>query len=103
MAADVYSAQSNMGRGGWTWYTGASGWMYRVAAEWILGIEKRGNTLIINPCIPRYWKEFSFEYIYNNTKYNIVVKNPKSICKSDKSTTINLVDDKIKHDIEIIM
>ncbi len=103
MAADVYSVQSNAGRGGWTWYTGASGWMYRVATEWILGIQKKGNTLSISPCIPSHWKEFSFEYNNKGTKYCFFVKNPNNVSKSEKITSIELADDKNIHNIEIIM
>ena len=82
IAADVYTAQSHTGRGGWTWYTGAAGWMYRVAVEWILGIKKEKDTLIIDPCIPRFWKSYCFEYKYKNTIYNITVNNPHGVCKA---------------------
>jgi cyclic beta-1,2-glucan synthetase len=103
IAADVYTAQSHTGRGGWTWYTGAAGWMYRVAVEWILGIKKEKDTLIIDPCIPRFWKSYCFEYKYKNTIYNITVNNPHGVCKSIKRETISLVNDKQRHDIEITL
>ena len=50
--ADVYSMPPHVGRGGWTWYTGSAGWMYRAGLEWILGFRLRGKTLLIDPCIP---------------------------------------------------
>src|SRR5499426_4876614 len=50
-AADVYAAASHVGRGGWTWYTGSAGWMYRAGVEWILGFRLRGNFLHLDPCI----------------------------------------------------
>ena len=55
MAADVYSAPDKAGRGGWTWYTGSAGWLYRAAVESILGIRKEGNRLIVKPVLPSHW------------------------------------------------
>ena len=52
MCADCYSTAPHVGRGGWTWYTGSAGWMYRAGLEWILGFRLRGKTLLIDPCIP---------------------------------------------------
>ena len=53
MAGDVYSERPHAGRGGWSWYTGAAGWMYRAGVEWILGFRLRGTALHVDPCIPR--------------------------------------------------
>ncbi len=55
VAADVYSQPPHVGRGGWTWYTGSAGWMYRVGVEGILGITLERGALRIDPCIPRHW------------------------------------------------
>lgn len=74
MAADVYAQEANMGRGGWTWYTGAAGWMYRVGIEGILGLtllSSKGFT--INPCVPKEWDEYEITYIHKKCKYNIKV------------------------------
>ncbi|NLB81155.1 MAG: hypothetical protein GX800_06015 [Clostridiaceae bacterium] len=101
--ADVYTAQNHIGRGGWTWYTGAAGWLYRVGVEWILGIKKNGETLIVDPCIPRGWKGFSFKYKYKSTTYNISIKNPNELCKTQKPERIRLVDDGKIYNIEITM
>ena len=57
-AADVYAEPPHVGRGGWTWYTGSAGWMYRAGIEWILGFRLRGTRLHIDPCIPRAWRGF---------------------------------------------
>lgn len=76
MAADVYTKEPHKGHAGWTWYTGASGWMYQAGVEWILGLRRRGKRLFICPCIPTEWPEFSACYRYGNTKYHITVKNP---------------------------
>ncbi|VBB05230.1 glycosyl hydrolase 94 [Lucifera butyrica] len=76
MAADVYTAEPHQGRAGWTWYTGAAGWMYQAGVEWILGLRRRGNWLHLHPCIPREWPEFSVSYRFGSATYLITVKNP---------------------------
>ena len=76
IAADVYSAESNIGRGGWTWYTGAAGWMYQAGVEWILGLQRRGERLYLKPCIPKAWGEYSMSYRFKQTTYQIQVQNP---------------------------
>lgn len=65
--------------GGWTWYTGAAGWLYRVGLEYMLGFMKKGDRLVINPCIPREWSEYSIEYRYKSSVYQITVKNPDRV------------------------
>jgi len=79
VAADIYSMPPHTGRGGWTWYTGSSGWMYRLGIEAILGITKAGNSLTINPCIPRDWPGFKVDYRFGTTLYKISVENPHHI------------------------
>ncbi|BBB91846.1 MAG TPA: glucoamylase family protein [Methylomusa anaerophila] len=80
MAADVYTAEPRQGRAGWTWYTGAAGWMYQAGVEWILGLRRRGQQLYIRPCIPCGWPEFSVSYHYGSASYHITVKNPSHKC-----------------------
>ena len=76
MAADVYAVPPHTGRGGWTWYTGASGWMYNVGMQQILGFKKKADRIVIEPCIPRDWPEYNIRYRHNkNTIYNIIVRN----------------------------
>ena len=77
MAADVYSEFPHVGRGGWTWYTGSAGWMYQAAVGSILGFRMRGQTLSIDPCIPRSWPGFRIDFRYQGTRYEIVVENPE--------------------------
>jgi cyclic beta-1,2-glucan synthetase len=79
VAADVYTAEDHIGRGGWTWYTGSASWLYRVGLESILGFRKRGNTLRIDPRIPRGWKQFSIDYRFGSTLYSIEVRNPDGL------------------------
>jgi cyclic beta-1,2-glucan synthetase len=75
IAADVYSVAPHVGRGGWTWYTGSAGWMYRAGVEGILGIRRVGNDLFIKPCIPEIWSAFEVEINLQNTRYSIRVEN----------------------------
>jgi cyclic beta-1,2-glucan synthetase len=77
--ADVYSAPAHIGRGGWTWYTGSAGWMYRTAIEGILGLHLRGGQLRIDPCVPRGWPGFEVTYKHGSSRYHIAVDNPKGV------------------------
>ena len=89
VCADVYSAPGHVGRGGWTWYTGSAGWMYRTAAEGILGIKVRGTTLVIDPCIPRAWPGFEFTYKHGTSRYRITVKNPRGVNRGIAHATLD--------------
>ncbi|HEY0673359.1 MAG TPA: glucoamylase family protein, partial [Longimicrobiales bacterium] len=73
IAADVYTAENQVGRGGWTWYTGSASWLYRIGLETILGFVKVGSTLRIEPCVPAAWPEYSVRYRYGGTTYLISV------------------------------
>lgn len=113
MAADVYATHSQVGRGGWSWYTGAAGWMYQTALEGILGFMLQGDKLIINPCIPRHWPGYSLEYRYKNTLYRIKVENPEGVMRgmgqmildgqSLAGQVLQLQDDGKIHEVRIIM
>ena len=92
VAADVYTAEGHLGRGGWTWYTGSASWMYRVALEAILGFEKRGEALVVNPCIPSAWDSYSIEYRHKSARYTITVNNPTHIEHGVKSVTVDNVE-----------
>jgi cellobiose phosphorylase len=73
IAADVYASPSHLGRGGWTWYTGSASWMYQLILESVLGLKRKGNTLTIQPCIPKSWKTFSIDYQFLQSQYQITV------------------------------
>ena len=73
IASDVYSLAPHAGRGGWTWYTGSAGWMYRLILESLLGLTVESNQLRLVPCIPRDWKSFKIHYRYHDTPYHITV------------------------------
>ena len=81
ICADVYSAPGHVGRGGWTWYTGSAGWMYRAGTEGILGINLRGQTLVVDPCIPRSWNGYECTYRHGTSRYRICVSNPGGVSR----------------------
>ncbi|SER82231.1 GH36-type glycosyl hydrolase domain-containing protein [Salipaludibacillus aurantiacus] len=89
MAADVYTADPHKGQAGWTWYTGAAGWMYQAGLEWILGIRRRGEKLVIDPCIPEEWPGYSFTYAYGASQYDVEVVNKNSCGNMVRRLIIN--------------
>ena len=113
MAADVYSVPPHVGRGGWTWYTGSSGWMYRVGIGEILGFRRDGNKLILNPCIPEDWHGYTIKYRFGNTRYHIEVQNPGKVQKGVakifldgremQKMEVPLIDDNNSHHIIVTM
>lgn len=100
MAADLYSVDPHIGRGGWTWYTGAAGWMHSAGMEGILGINREGLMLTIQPCIPSSWAGFEVTVKVENTDYNIVVK--QSTAHAEYRIYAVLDDKEIKAVNEII-
>jgi cyclic beta-1,2-glucan synthetase len=89
MAADLYSEPPHVGRGGWTWYTASSGWMYQAGVEWILGFRLRGTTLLLDPCIPRAWPGYQIDFRYHSAKYEIVVENPQGVSRGVASAELD--------------
>jgi cyclic beta-1,2-glucan synthetase len=75
VAADVYANPRHVGRGGWTWYTGAAGWMQRAGIESILGLRLRGGVLNLDPCIPKAWPSFEMTVQYHSARYEILIEN----------------------------
>jgi cyclic beta-1,2-glucan synthetase len=76
VAADVYAHPMHLGRGGWTWYTGSAGWMYRAAVEELVGLRRAGSTFSISPSVPAMWPEFSIDWRVGGATYHITVHNP---------------------------
>ncbi|MGZ8398870.1 MAG: GH36-type glycosyl hydrolase domain-containing protein, partial [Gemmatimonadales bacterium] len=111
VAADVYTAKGQLGRGGWTWYTGSASWMYRVGLEGILGLKKRGDTLYVEPRAPSAWKGYSIEYRHGGSRYRIVVQNEDGATNGAVEVTIDgrvaadggipLVDDGKRHEVSV--
>ena len=113
MPGDVYSLAGHVGRGGWTWYTGAAAWTYRVWLEEILGFQRRGDTLKIDPVIPKDWPGFRLQYRFHNTIYRIAVENPDhcsqgvvlvgldGVAAVDKVVTLR--DDALNHEVRVVL
>ena len=89
VVADVYTAPTQYGRGGWTWYTGSAGWMYRVALEQLLGLTKEGNALRLQPNVPDDWPGFSIEYRHGTAQYHIEVRQPAELRRRGMRMTID--------------
>jgi cellobiose phosphorylase len=109
MAADVYAVSPHIGRGGWTWYTGSSGWMYRLILESLLGLKREMNSLSFAPCLPDDWNQFKVHYRYHDTVYHITVLQSAD-CEAASVTVdgveqpdavISLVDDQQDHTAEV--
>ncbi|WP_291992084.1 glucoamylase family protein [Candidatus Accumulibacter sp. ACC003] len=77
MAADVYARAPHTGRGGWSWYSGSAGWMYRLIVESLLGLRLEGDTLKFAPCLPASWQAFKIHYRYRETVYHITVSQER--------------------------
>ncbi|PYM38253.1 MAG: phosphorylase, partial [Candidatus Rokuibacteriota bacterium] len=114
LAGDVYAEPPHVGRGGWTWYTGSAGWMYRAGLEWILGFRLRGTRLVVDPCIPGAWQGFNIAFRYHSARYDIVVENPQGVTRGvssvevdgvshDGQASIPLADDQKSHRIRIVL
>jgi cyclic beta-1,2-glucan synthetase len=114
MAGDIYAEAPHIGRGGWTWYTGSAGWLYRAGIETILGFRVRGTSLSIDPCIPRDWPGYSMEFRYHSSTYKITVENPSGVARGVAlteldgkllagSAAIHLMDDGAVHQVRIVL
>jgi cellobiose phosphorylase len=89
VAADICSVAPHVGRGGWTWYTGSAGWMYRLGLEAILGLRTRESTFTLSPCIPRDWPGYKVNYKDGETVYQISVRNPQGVNRRVKQVTLD--------------
>ena len=81
VAADVYSVAPHVGRGGWTWYSGSAGWLYRAGVEAILGMRLKDRSLWIDPCIPAGWPAYEMTLRYRDVVYEISVRNPGGVSR----------------------
>jgi cellobiose phosphorylase len=97
VASDVYALSPHTGRGGWTWYSGSAGWMYRLIVESILGLRLDADKLYIEPCIPAHWASFKMNYRYRETIYYITVSQTRAA----DSVTLLTVDNIERHDLAI--
>jgi cellobiose phosphorylase len=110
VAADVYALSPHTGRGGWTWYTGSAGWMYRLIIESLLGLKLEANKLCFAPCLPSDWKSFKVHYRFRETMYQIDVLQTCALSGGmtvtldgidQENEAIPLVDDRRMHSVEV--
>ncbi|HEX7466575.1 MAG TPA: cyclic beta 1-2 glucan synthetase, partial [Usitatibacter sp.] len=112
IAADVYAMAPHVGRGGWSWYTGSAGWMYRLLIESLLGLSREKDRLCFAPCIPADWKEFAIRYRYGATVYDIAVRQVGGAAGAAIVTEngvaqpdgrVRLVDDRAEHRVMVML
>jgi cellobiose phosphorylase len=114
MAADVYAVAPHTGRGGWTWYTGSAGWMYRLIVESLLGLRLDVDRLSIAPCLPAHWDALKIHYRYHETVYHIHIEQTRAGDDAMRgetrvtvdgveqdAQTIPLVDDRRDHGVGV--
>ena len=111
VAADVYAVAPHVGRGGWTWYTGSAGWMYRLVVESLLGVTRVGNRLVLRPRPPAEWPRYTIRYRFGDTVYHIVVEQVSRHDGGDRLSldgvlqpdlSVPLVDDGAEHRVEVV-
>jgi cellobiose phosphorylase len=113
IAADVYASPQHWGRGGWTWYTGAAAWMYRIGVENMLGLRRRGQSLEVAPCVPPSWREYSVTYRYGSSELTLTFRNSDGVAggvqrieldgRTLPEATIPLVDDGRRHQAVVVI
>jgi cellobiose phosphorylase len=110
VAADVYGVAPHIGRGGWTWYTGSSGWMYRLITESLLGLQLEVDKLYFTPRPPKAWPSFKIHYRFHQTGYHITVKNegPGNSVRGitcdgvvQEANCLCMTNDQVEHQVEI--
>jgi cellobiose phosphorylase len=111
VAADIYAVGPHTGRGGWTWYTGSAGWMYRLIVETLLGLRLEADQMWVSPRLPRTWESLKLHYRHRDTFYHIIVKRvgvkavPSGHVIVDgieqPDSAIRLVDDRREHSVEM--
>ena len=111
VAGDVYAVHPHVGRGGWTWYTGSTGWMYRLALETLLGVTREGDRLRVEPHLPKHWSSAKIHYRYGQSTYHIVIEKAVETLRKGPGITLDdqplpgetipLLDDHQEHQVEI--
>ena len=89
IAADVYSVAPHEGRGGWTWYTGSAGWMYRAGIEGLIGLTRAGDTLRFDPCFPKDWPQIELRLTLGAAQCGVTILNPAGTGKGVRRAQLN--------------
>jgi cellobiose phosphorylase len=112
VAADVYAVAPHTGRGGWTWYTGSAGWMYRLILESLLGLKREAARLLFEPCFPAQWDSIAIDYRYGNTMYRIIMRQGDADTTAlmisvdgivQPDSAVSLVDDGLEHPVAVLL
>jgi cellobiose phosphorylase len=110
VTADVYGVPPHVGRGGWSWYTGSAGWMYRLIVESLLGMRVEGERLRFVPVLPADWRSFALDYRYRETDYHVIVQRTDHPSDEERyildgqvqaEPFLTLVDDGHEHRVEV--
>ena len=114
IVADVYAVAPHVGRGGWSWYTGSAGWMYRLIVESLLGVTLEKDRLRLAPLLPAHWSAFTMRYRYGATVYEITVRQSRAGDEEGIQATsvtvdgvpqpeavVQLIDDRAQHQVMV--
>ena len=109
----VYTHPAHPGRGGWSWYTGSAGWLYRAGLEQLLGLRRQGATCAIDPCVPSAWPGFEIDWRMGATTWHIRVTNPRRTGRGVASARVDghdvdplhipITDDGQTHVVEVVL
>jgi cellobiose phosphorylase len=112
VASDVYALPPHTGRGGWTWYSGSAGWLYRLIVESVLGLRRQADKLYVEPCIPEEWESFKMRYRYGASHYFIYVRQQRQAAAAVRLSVdgvlqdgafISLLDDGLDHQVDVVL
>lgn len=110
VASDVYALPPHTGRGGWTWYSGSAGWLYRLILESVLGLHRRADELYIEPCTPTTWESFKISYRFGESVYSILVQQGARVKSQvlidgivQAGVAIALIDDGLIHEVQVYL
>lgn len=107
--ADIYAVAPHVGRGGWSWYTGSAGWMYRLIVESLLGLKRRGNQLSINTRLPADWPQVTLNYREGGSEYQLIIRQGTGTTQitvdgeEQPEAVITLVDDGKIHHVDVML
>jgi cellobiose phosphorylase len=110
IAADVYAVEGQVGRGGWTWYTGSAGWMYQLIIEYVFGLRRQADRLLFDPCLPPHWDQVVIHYQFGTSLYHITISQETDHADGSEVTVdgalqdeghVALVDDGQEHEVHV--